>query len=162
MSRGPALHRMSRAAASGQCGTPFLPGHGGWTLEQAFCGSLDQVACVRAAVRLVLEGCPVADDVVLMLSEVAANAVAHSDSGKQGGKFTVRLKHSPGHCVWGEVEDEGSSWDGNLAGSARDRSGLFLVLALSSACGVTGGTGDSLVVWFFKQYAEDCAGEAGG
>lgn len=71
MSRSPVV----QAAAFGQYGTPLLPGHGGWTLEQAFCGSPDQVACVRAAVRLVLEGCPVADDVVLMLSEVSANAV---------------------------------------------------------------------------------------
>ena len=72
-----------------------------------------------------------------LLSELSANAVLHSRSGRPGGEFIVRLQHAPGDCVWGEVEDAGSGkWDGDLAASARERSGLFIVTALAWACGV--------------------------
>src|SRR5581483_8416432 len=81
------------SAASAREGTSVLSGHGGWTWEQAYGGTGDQVACVRAAVQSRLETCPVADDVVRLLSELSANAVAHSDSGEPGGKFMVRLTH---------------------------------------------------------------------
>lgn len=89
--------------------------------------------------------------------EISASAVAHSHSGKPGGMFIVRLHHSPGECVWGEVEDEGSSWEGDLAASARDQSGLFIVMALASACGRAEGPGRHRV-WFCKQCR---TGEAG-
>jgi hypothetical protein len=136
------------SAASVREGTPVPFVVGGWTWEQAYGGTRDQVACVRAAARRVLEGCPVADEVVHLLSELSANAVVHSDSGEPGGRFRVRLMHSPSHCVRGEVEDDGSSWDRNLAASARDWSGLWFVQTLASACGVTKGIGNHLVVWF--------------
>jgi hypothetical protein len=55
--------------------------------------------------------------------------------------------------VLGEVEDDGSSWDGNLGASARDSSGLFLVLKFASACGVVLGAASSRVVWFCKEYS---------
>ncbi len=47
----------------------------------------------------------------------------------------------------GEIEDGGSIWDGDLEGSARDASGLFVVLNLASACGVAV-DGCNHVVWF--------------
>ena len=67
-----------------------------------------------------------------LLSELSANAVVHSRSGLAGGAFIVRVQHAPGGCVWGEVEDAGSEeWGGDLAVSARERSGLFIVMALA-------------------------------
>jgi anti-sigma regulatory factor (Ser/Thr protein kinase) len=96
-----------------------------------------------------------------MLSELSANAVMHSGSGKPGGTFIVRLQHSPGNWVWGEVEDHGSCWDGDLPASARDWSGLFFVRALASACGVAEETGRHRVVWFWMQCRQQCTGEAG-
>ena len=38
--------------------------------------------------------------------------------------------------MWGEVEDQGSAWDGNLSGSARHPHGLYLLERLASDCGV--------------------------
>ena len=87
--------------------------------ERPYPGTTDQVRHVRAALREFLAGCPVADDAVHLLSELSANAIAHSDSGRSGGAFTVRAEHFPGSYVRGEVEDQGSTWDGDLPGSAR-------------------------------------------
>ena len=127
--------------------------------NRAFPGAVDEVRHVRSAVRALLDGCPAADDVVHVLSELSANAVAHSQSGTPGGKFIVRLQHSPGDCVWGEVEDEGSSWDGDLTASARDRSGLFIVLKLTSACAVADGPAHHRLVRFRIQCRPERAGK---
>ena len=99
-------------------------------------GTIDQVRRVRAAVRELLGESPVADDAVHLLSELSANAIAHSDSGNRGGEFTVRVQHLPDSCVWGEVEDQGSTWDGNLSRSASHPHGLYLLERLASDCGV--------------------------
>ncbi len=115
--------------------------------QQTYPGTEEQVGHVRAALRPLLRDCPLADDVVLAMSELAANAVRHSGSGEQGGTFTARLQHVPGAYVLGQVEDAGSSWGGDLEGSARDHSGLFVVLNIAATCGVTG-NGCKRVVWF--------------
>jgi serine/threonine-protein kinase RsbW len=140
-----------------------VPGRAGgwWMWERAFPGSVDQVRQVRSAVRMVLDGCPAADDVVQILSEIAANACVHSRSGQLGGKFIVRLHHSPGACVLGEVEDEGGPWDGDLKASARDQSGLSLVLVLASACGVELRPGERHAVWFHLPCQPEHLDEAG-
>jgi anti-sigma regulatory factor (Ser/Thr protein kinase) len=104
--------------------------------EHPYPGTTDQVRHVRAAVRAFLGDCPVTDDVVHLLSELSANAIAHSDSGKADGTFTVRAEHFVNRYVWGEVEDQGSSWDGNLSRSVRRPHGLFLLDQLASDCGV--------------------------
>src|SRR5260370_15897866 len=83
--------------------------------ERPYPGTTDQVQCVRAALREFLGSCPVADDAVHLLSELSANAIAYSDSGKRGGTFTVRAEHFPDSYVWGEVESQGITWDGNLS-----------------------------------------------
>jgi serine/threonine-protein kinase RsbW len=129
--------------------------------ERAFPGSLNQVGHVRSAVRIVLDGCAAADDVVQILSEIAANACQHSRSGKSGGKFIVRLQHSPGACVLGEVEDGGGPWDGDLKASARDQSGLSIVLTLASACGVELRPSEHHAVWFHLPCQQGNPGEAG-
>jgi serine/threonine-protein kinase RsbW len=122
---------------------------GGWLWERAFPGAADQVRQVRALVRPLLDGCDAQETVVYLLSELSANAVVHSRSGLAGGEFIVRLQHAPRGCLWGEVEDAGSEeWGGDLAASARERSGLFIVTALASACGVAGRPGGSRAVWF--------------
>jgi serine/threonine-protein kinase RsbW len=104
--------------------------------EHPFPGTTDQVRHVRAALRGFLGDCPVTDDVVQLLSELSANAIAHSDSGKAGGTFTVRAEHFVNGYVCGEVEDQGSSWDGDLSRSARHPHGLYLLEQLASDYGV--------------------------
>ena len=63
-----------------------------------------------------------------LLSELCANAVLHSDSGKTGGTFTVRAQHAVNRYVRGEVEDQGSDWHGDLSASATRPHGLYLLL----------------------------------
>jgi anti-sigma regulatory factor (Ser/Thr protein kinase) len=61
-----------------------------------------QVRFVRSALREMLDGCPRADDVILVVSELAANAVVHSC----GDLFTVRCEVHRDH-VYVVVEDQG-------------------------------------------------------
>src|SRR5690242_39517 len=114
--------------------------------EQFYPGTADQLRHVRRALRDFLAGCPVADDAVYLLSELCANAIVHTDSGEVGGTFTVRV-HVVNDHVHGEVEDQGSDWNGDLPASAAPPHGLFLLLNLASACGVRQ-TGRTHVVWF--------------
>jgi hypothetical protein len=149
---------VARAPGSGRetaGGSPLPPpaksgGHGSWW-EQSFPGNKYQVTRLRAALAPLLAGCPMADDVVLLMSELGANAVRHSGSGRDGGTFTARLLDLPGEYVLGVIEDGGSAWDGNLRGSAREASGLYLVLAMSADCGVYGGR-RKRAVWFRMPY----------
>jgi hypothetical protein len=131
-----------------------VPGHPDSTWEQTYPGRDEQVRHVRAALRPLLGDCPIADDVVLIMSELAVNAARHSASREHGGTFTARLLHVPGDYVLGEIEDWGSIWDGDLEGSARDASGLFVVLNLASACGVAA-DGCKRVIWFRIHYPAD-------
>jgi anti-sigma regulatory factor (Ser/Thr protein kinase) len=75
--------------------------------QRTFHGRADQVARVRREIAAHLDGCPAVDDAVLIVSELAANAVTHSAS--QGEFFTVRCEVYPDY-VWVEVEDLGGPW----------------------------------------------------
>ena len=126
-------------------------GERGNVWEQAYPGDEVQMGYLRAALRPLLCGCPVADDVVQLMSELGANAVRHSRSREAGGTFTARLLDVPGQYVLGEIEDGGSDWGGDIRGSARKASGLDLLLRLSAACGVSGNV-SRRVVWFRLPY----------
>jgi len=75
--------------------------------QRTFHGRADQVQQVRHEVAGYLGECPVADDIVLIASELAANAILHTQS--RGSTFTVRCHASPGQ-VRIEVEDLGGPW----------------------------------------------------
>lgn len=80
------------------------------TLDHAYPGEPRQARTVRADLLAALHGCPIADDCVLIASELAANAATHSRSGIPGGLFTLRSRISPGDYVWIEIEDQGGPW----------------------------------------------------
>jgi hypothetical protein len=101
--------------------------------EAAFPGLADQVGQARALLAAFLHGEPAADTAVLLASELAANAVSHSASSQPGGTFTVRAQLT-GTGIYTEVEDQGSSWDGNLSAATAPH-GLFLLRTLSTSCG---------------------------
>jgi serine/threonine-protein kinase RsbW len=101
--------------------------------ERSFPGRLDQVREARAFTIRMLGGCPAADDAVLLVSELATNACTYTASGAPGGTFTVRIERFRG-LIRAEVEDQGSTWDGNLS-SAQPPHGLYLLQALSVSCG---------------------------
>jgi len=115
--------------------------------ERAYPGTADQARHVRAALGPLLAGFPAAAEVILLVHELVANAIIHSNSGTAGGSFTVRLTRIPGGHVTAEVTDQGSAWDADLHASAVHRHGLHLLQELSDACGVRGDE-HARTVWF--------------
>lgn len=79
----------------------------GTSASRAFPGRQDQVAQVRAFVKLVLGPVPVLDEAVLLVSELATNAIMHTASG-DGGTFGVAIRRFVS-SVHVEVRDSGSS-----------------------------------------------------
>jgi anti-sigma regulatory factor (Ser/Thr protein kinase) len=67
-------------------------------------GFSSMVPVARMAVRNLLSDCPRVDDVELIISELATNAVRHSTS--RGAQFEVRLDVKPAHLRI-EVQDGG-------------------------------------------------------
>jgi anti-sigma regulatory factor (Ser/Thr protein kinase) len=94
---------------------------------------------VRRDVRAILGTCPeaIADDLEVVVSELAANAIRHSRSGADGGTYTVRVSHQATEKVpyiWVEVLDQGSpTWDGTLR--PEPTHGLTVVQHLSTWMG---------------------------
>jgi len=100
-------------------------------------GTIEHIRVVRADLRAALHECPMAEDVILCASELAANAAIHSRSRLPGGTFTVRVKISPGGYAWVEVEDDG----GPSTPAIRDPTGhhgLSVVRALATDWGIDG------------------------
>jgi anti-sigma regulatory factor (Ser/Thr protein kinase) len=81
-----------------------------WTCSRSYPGQPEQVAHARAFLAYTLHDCPVADDAVLLCSELCTNAVCHSDSRKPGGYFTLHAKVAHGAWLWCGVEDQGGMW----------------------------------------------------
>jgi anti-sigma regulatory factor (Ser/Thr protein kinase) len=76
------------------------------TCTHEFAGKPESAREARAWAAQRLDGCPNADDAVLLLSELVANAVRHSAS-RDGGVVRVRLSIAAGAWVRCEVRDEG-------------------------------------------------------
>ncbi len=83
------------------------PAHPASRFQRTFHGRTDQVSQVRRDIAAHLAGCPAADDLVLIASELAGNAVLHSQS--RGEFFTVRCQAHAAY-VRVEVEDLGGPW----------------------------------------------------
>lgn len=99
-------------------------------------GLPEYLSAVRADLRALLSGCPLADDVILCASELAGNAAAHSHSRLPGGAFTVRATISPGRYAWIEVEDDGGPWTPDADISRHH--GLDIVRTLADEWGIDG------------------------
>jgi len=118
--------------------------------EQVLPGHPAQVHVARAFVAAVLATCPVADDAVLCVSELAGNAVLHSASRNPGGTFTVRASIFDDH-VRIEVEDNGGTWDEHPHRDSRSH-GLDIVRELGADCGRDGGPLTGWVIWVRIQW----------
>lgn len=102
-----------------------------------------QVRAARRFLAAILAGCPVADDVILCLSELASNCVVHSASREPGGQFTVRVEVAESHYVRIELHDDGGPWIQQASADDRPH-GLDIVRGLAAEFGVSG---DALAGW---------------
>jgi two-component sensor histidine kinase len=110
---------------------------------------------VRADLAPVTDGCPVADDLILIASELCTNAIVHSGSSRPGGLFTVRAEIRPGDYAWLAVEDQGGPWAENEPNAEHGR-GLAIVAALAGDGNWTvedGSTPGTRVVWVWLDWA---------
>jgi anti-sigma regulatory factor (Ser/Thr protein kinase) len=119
-----------------------------WRCRRSYAGKPAQVRHARAFLAEVLGGCPMVDDAVLLISELCANAVQHSDSRKPGGLFTVHAEVHEGEYIWAEVADCGGLW-ATTGGRAGGRGyGLDIVREIASDWGRDGDPVTGWVVWF--------------
>ena len=113
-----------------------------------FYGSPEEIRNVRAFVGQLVDGCPVADDAVLLGSELATNAVLHSASGAEG-TFSVSVLVESG-WVRVEVHDLGSTTAPAVHRSCEpgeSGAGLSIVEMIAARWGSHGGR-SGRVVWF--------------
>ena len=116
-----------------------------------FDGVPESVGQARGFVRLVLDGHDLLGEAELVVSELSTNALAHTVTGRPGGRFTVELEACPGR-VWAAVTDQGGHGEpavpaGDPASPALESGrGLFLVEALSAKWG-TEPAGPGRRVW---------------
>jgi serine/threonine-protein kinase RsbW len=110
-----------------------------------FPGTAQYVVRVRQWLRASLSACAAVDDAVLLVSELATNALVHSASGR-GGTFAVTVSHRSAD-VRIEVADQGGSWSPEIASDGLHGRGLTIVGSLARAWGITGDE-SGRTVWF--------------
>jgi serine/threonine-protein kinase RsbW len=116
------------------------------TCDRVFPATPSQVRQARKFLAAALDGCPVTDDAVLCLSELASNSVLHSNSKKAGGTFTVRAEVHDGDYLWLEVEDNGGPWEQRTHRDGRAH-GLGIVRDLATDSGRDGDPVTGWVMW---------------
>jgi serine/threonine-protein kinase RsbW len=118
-----------------------------------FPGQATEVRRVRAWMEGFLPACDALDDLVIIASELATNALTHTRSGQASGRFTVDVTWSPdsARVVLGDQgSDEVPNSPENLGEKeimlAESGRGLLLVHALSTAWGMAGNA-DARWLW---------------
>lgn len=117
------------------------------TQSRAFPATTDQARAARQFLAAVLHGCALADDALACLSELAANALMHSNSRNPGGTFTVRVGLHGGRLRV-EVEDQGGVWQQGHHNDGQSGRGLLIVSQLATAWDISGDGATSRTVWF--------------
>src|SRR5690606_11013829 len=107
-----------------------------------FHGKADQVRLVRAFAAHLLADFPGLDDVLLVLDELAVNAVRHTRSGGDGRRFTVEISMDvAGVIVY--VTDQGGPGHPRLRDSTDLAEGGRGLLTVELRSGPWSWTGDS-------------------
>lgn len=113
--------------------------------RRTFPGQPGQISVARRWLAQMIDGFAAIDDVLLACSELTTNAIMHSDSGRPGGQFTVRLAIRR-DIVRVEVLDQGGTGPGRQDGlgdeptqdSGQYGRGLTIVAAITEAWGIAG------------------------
>ncbi|MGW1586287.1 ATP-binding protein [Streptomyces sp. NPDC002386] len=101
---------------------------------RAFPGVAEEVAHARHFVAALLDGHGPVEDAVLVVSELATNAVRHSLSGSAGGWFLVVVCFGGGDLVRIEVVDQGGERVPHLCDvTSQEEGGRGLLLIASCA-----------------------------
>jgi anti-sigma regulatory factor (Ser/Thr protein kinase) len=116
--------------------------------SRTYPGRADHVGEARRFLAGVLDDRPVAYDAILCLSELAANAVTHSNSREPGGLFTIRASVRHRDHVRVEVKDQGGPWVQPASTDGQHGRGLFIVSQLASDWGISGDGRAGWTVWF--------------
>jgi len=128
--------RVVQPAPAGSNGhSPVLAPACSWA--RTFQGVPRQVSAARKFVGSLLDGSPLRDDAVVVVSELFTNALRHTDSGRPGGLVLVQVSRWP-LGVRVAVTDQGSPCQPVIRHPGPDRqadtsgNGLYLVACLSS------------------------------
>jgi len=130
-------------AGQGVCETAAPPP----TWSRAFPATPDQAREARRFLAAILNGRPAAEDAVLCLSELAANATIHSKSRMPGGYFSVRVQLH-GSQLRVETHDNGGPWTWPEHPSEQHGRGLLILSKLARAWGRSGDSDTGWTVWF--------------
>ena len=131
--------------------------------RRRFPGLPSQISYARRFVERQLAACPEVITATLLTSELATNAIRHSASGCESGKFEVCVEHKRG---WARVEvrDLGSTTEApqpqqrDPYDTAENGRGLDLVEALASKWGTEPRRdGRGRQVWFELEWDEEQA-----
>ncbi|GAA1862805.1 ATP-binding protein [Actinomadura bangladeshensis] len=87
--------------------------------RRAFPGEPVQARAARRFTAMLLDGCPLLDDVLLAVDELVVNALRHTKSGQPGGTFTVEITRWDG-AVAVAVTDEGAPSEPVVTDAADD------------------------------------------
>jgi anti-sigma regulatory factor (Ser/Thr protein kinase) len=116
--------------------------------RRVFPGRDDQVAQARRFVRWALEGCPVIDEAILCMSELATNALLHTASGN-GGAFEIAVRRDE-WSVRVAITDDGSLRKPIIRKfdmTSEEGRGLGLVALIADSWGQSGDE-HGRTVWF--------------
>ena len=122
-------------------------------LAAPLCASLNlpatapNVARARRFVASFVDDPTLVGDAVLCVSELAANAVMHSNSRFAGGRFTVAGECYSDGCFRIKVLDEGGRWI-ERSKARHEHLGLMIVSRLASAWGIHDNGRHGRTVWF--------------
>jgi serine/threonine-protein kinase RsbW len=114
--------------------------------QRIFPGEASQVREARRFLTHCLAGCRGADDAITCASELAANAVVHSNSRLPGGSFAVHAARGAAGRLRVEVIDQGGPWSPSPDPGGQHGRGLLIVGRLATDWGITGGR-DSRTAW---------------
>jgi serine/threonine-protein kinase RsbW len=116
--------------------------------QRVFPGRADQIARARDFTRRAIEPCPVLDEAVLLVSELATNALEHTAT-RNGGQFQVTVCCGDTSLTIG-VSDNGSGQTPHAElpdPESENGRGLGLVELIADRWGHSGGR-HGRTVWF--------------